>query len=315
MIASFIDYFEMNGAPMRLEGDEMIGSEVRVEILDSIPRFVPSKNYSTGNFAMLREKHGTLQFDSKNGTKYRYNTILERTGWPPGFFKGKTVLECGCGAGPDTEVLLSLGARVVAVDLYPDRALRNIGERDDACFVQASIMDLPLKERSFDIVFCHQVLQHTPDPKKTMEHILKFVKVDGAAMVYSYAKTFWKLVNIKYLLRPLTVRMDTERLYRFIRWYAPLAYRLTNQLHKLPWGQPACYACIPFSNMTYEKQFSHFTNQQFIEYGIHETFDALTPKYDIPLSSRIMAEIGNRCLNMPFEMMETKTKTILRTVL
>ena len=66
---------------------------------------------------MLREKHAKLQMDSVNKTNHRRDTILERTNWPKSFFKDKLILECGCGAGPDTEVLLSLGAKVISVDI------------------------------------------------------------------------------------------------------------------------------------------------------------------------------------------------------
>ena len=60
------------------------------------------------------------------------------------------VLECGCGVGPDTEVLLALGARVIAVDLSGlDIARDNLGLCDNLCMVQADITDLPLKKMAF----------------------------------------------------------------------------------------------------------------------------------------------------------------------
>jgi SAM-dependent methyltransferase len=67
------------------------------------------------------------------------------------------VLECGCGAGPDTEILLKLGARVVSVDLAGvDVAQNNLGEQESLCLEQASIENLPFNTASFDIVFCHK---------------------------------------------------------------------------------------------------------------------------------------------------------------
>ena len=84
---------------------------------------------------------------------------MERTRWPSEFFSGKTVLECGCGAGPDTEILLSLGCKVLAVDLAGvDVAKKNMRDVSKVQFLQASIMDLPLRKKSFDFLFCHRVL-------------------------------------------------------------------------------------------------------------------------------------------------------------
>src|SRR5688572_12160459 len=107
--AKFVKYFANNGRPLKLEANYLTDGKVKIPIRNGIPRFTPDHSYSTGNFSRLREKHATLQMDSKNGTTDRLNTLLHRTNWPKDFFKGKTILECGCGAGPDTEILLDLG--------------------------------------------------------------------------------------------------------------------------------------------------------------------------------------------------------------
>ena len=121
---------------------------------NDIAKYTPNFSYSTGNFSKLREKFGEVQQDSINGTHHRLDTILSRTNWNKDDFKNKTVLECGCGAGPDTEILLSLGAKVVAVDLTSvEVTKKNLGENQNYALLQASIDDLPLKKDSFDIVY------------------------------------------------------------------------------------------------------------------------------------------------------------------
>jgi len=77
-----------------------------VPYVNGILRFTPNLSYSTGDFSKLREKHAQLQLDSVNGTDDRESTILMRTNWPREYFQGKLILECGCGAGADTEALL-----------------------------------------------------------------------------------------------------------------------------------------------------------------------------------------------------------------
>jgi len=114
MREDFVVFFEIDDSPLEIKSDCLCSSKHRFVIRNGIPRFTPDISYSE-NFALLREKHAELQLDSRNGTTDRYDTILDRTQWPIEFFKGKTVLECGCGAGPDTEILLLLGCKVVSV--------------------------------------------------------------------------------------------------------------------------------------------------------------------------------------------------------
>lgn len=282
---------------------------------NDIPRFTPDISYSTGNFSKLREKHAELQLDSRNGTIDRLHTLLTRTRWPVEFFKDKLVLECGCGAGPDTEVLLKLGAKVVAVDIAGvDIAQKNIGENANVQFVQGSIMDLPFKKGIFDIVFCHRVLQHTPDPEKTLDHILQFVKPDGAVFVHSYARNFRQMFRWKYALLPLTRRMDPEKLYNAIRCYAPCAYRLTGAIRRIPGGKYFNHVVVPFLNHRNVEVMKSLSDEQIIEHGIHNTFDALSPRYDSPVSARTMQEIAARHLKQPFELTPPAMITLLRTV-
>ncbi|MCB9094314.1 MAG: class I SAM-dependent methyltransferase [Halobacteriovoraceae bacterium] len=283
---------------------------------DGIPRFIPfSSSYSEGNFSKLREKHATLQLDSVNGTSQRIKTFFRKTTWPKNFLEGKTVLECGCGAGPDTEVLASLGAKVVAVDQAGvDIAARNLKNHPNVQFVQASITDLPCKPKSFDIVFCHRVLQHTPNPEKTLDYILQFVKDDGAVFVDSYARNFFQMFRWKYLFLPITNKMDPEKLYNIIKWYAPFLFVVTRFFNKLGiFGKYFNWVFIPFMNYRHVPVFSDKSDEFIIEYGVHDTFDALAPKYDIPLSAKKMDQIAKKHLKKPYEIHTEKSMTILRT--
>jgi 2-polyprenyl-3-methyl-5-hydroxy-6-metoxy-1,4-benzoquinol methylase len=315
MIKDFISFFEYNGVPASLTDDHLVFDSHRVPIRNGIARFTPDRSYGTGNFSRLRECHPKLQLDSYNMTTDRCDTLLERTKWPQSFFKDKTVLECGCGVGPDTEILLSLGARVLAADLTNlDTASNNLGQSTNLCFVQADIADLPLKQKSFDIVFCHRVLQHTPDPGYTLRHILQFVKPDGAVFVHSYAKTFFQMCTWKYALRPITTRMDSKKLYHLIETYAPSAYAITNKIATLPKGHMINHFLFPFHNHSNHDKLKKLSDNQLIEYGIHDTFDSLSPRYDKPLSAKTINRIAQQMISVPFEVIEQRTITLLRTI-
>ena len=315
MIEDFLPFFEADGEMARLEGGCLMLGQAKIPIRRGIARFTSDRPSSTAGFSLLRERHATLQLDSKNDTTDRRDTILSRTGWLPDFLFGKTLLECGCGVGPDTEVLLRLGAKVLAVDMTGlDVASRNLGKHKDLCLIQADIGDLPLRRQAFDIVFCHRVIQHTANPVQVLDHILQFVKPGGAAFVHSYSRDFHQLFRWKYLFRPATKRMDPERLYRFIEGVAPFLYRLTSFSGRNALGRRFNWIFVPFLNYNRKAKFAAWPDEALIEFGIHDTFDALGPAYDRPLSSGQMNAIAARHLEQPFEVVQGSAFTLLRTV-
>ena len=292
--------------------------DMRVE--NGIHKFTPDISYSTGNFSKLREKHARLQLDSVNGTTDRMDTMLRRTNWPRDFWKGKLVLECGCGAGPDTETMLALGARVVAVDLAGlTQAQANLNNHPNLTLVQASLMDLPFQEKTFDIVFCHRVIQHTPDPAHVLRHILTFVKDDGHVFVHSYGRTFRQMFNWKYALLPLTRRINPDTLYAWVERAAPVLYKISNFISRFGWpGRYIAETFVPLRNYRLAKKFAGKDDDFILEYAVHDTFDALSPPYDSPMSRASMHAIATaRGLKTPFEVvyMYQKTVTLLRSII
>jgi len=314
MFKIFLSLLDDDNATLSKDGETITFKGEEIPVRNGIPRFSPDESYSDGNFAKLREEHAVLQFDSKNGTKDRDQTIYDRTTWPREFWKGKTVLECGCGAGPDTEILRNWGAKVVAVDIAgSDIAKENLDDEENIQIVQASILDLPFKKQSFDIVFCHRVLQHTPNPNETLDHILQFVKPQGAVFMHSYARTWIQMCRWKYVLLPFTRKVDSEKLYNFVKGYAPAATKITNVLRKIPGGRFITHFFIPFLNYRHAKQFESLTDERVMEIGIHDTFDALSPPYDHPMSAKNMRNIADKHLKQAYEIEERPMVTLLRT--
>ena len=205
----------------------------------------------------------------------------------------------------------------MAVDIAGvDIASRNLSGNPRAShvqFVQDSIADLRLRPKSFDIVFCHRVLQHTPDPEKVLNHILQFVKPGGGVFVHSYSDSKFQTRRWKYWLLPLTNKLPPEWLYRLIELYAWPAFYLTNLLDKFKFGQRLNRIFIPFLNYRPAKKFASKSDRFIVEYGIHDTFDALSPKYDKPISPVRMKEIAAHNLISNFEIYTDPGMTLLRT--
>jgi len=310
----FLAYFERNGEPFTVQGSCLVSGRDRIPIVRGVPRFTPDVRYAE-NFALQWQRHSSLQLDSETGSDDRYDTILSRTGWPPEFFQGKTVLECGCGVGPDTEVLLQLGCKVISVDLAAvDIAKQNNKDNPNVQFVQASITDLPLKKKSFDVVYCHRVLQHTPNPEQTLSHILQFVKDDGAVFVHSYARTFFQCCRWKYVLLPITRRVRPTTLYGIIARCAKPLFHFTNLTNRFKVGRAFNWFFVPFLNYGHLPRYRNMTSQAIIEHGILNTFDALSPRYDKPIRASAMRKIAAASLKKPFEVVTDRTITLLRTL-
>src|SRR5262245_48333261 len=83
-------------------------------------------------------------------------------------YRGRRVLEVGCGAGVDLARFAKGGADVVGVDLSSsaiDLARANFEQQGLAGrFEVADAERLPFADESFDLVYAHGVVQYTADP-------------------------------------------------------------------------------------------------------------------------------------------------------
>jgi len=109
------------------------------------------------------------------------------------FFRGKRVLDAGCGTGRHTFYAAKYGADVWAVDLGPavEVARRNNAGNRNVKVVQADLYRLPFAPESFDFIYSLGVLHHLPEPEKAFRNLLSYLKRDGEINVYLY----WKPEN------------------------------------------------------------------------------------------------------------------------
>jgi SAM-dependent methyltransferase len=106
------------------------------------------------------------------------------------FFRGKAVLEGGCGKGRHTALAAEFGAKdVVAVDLSEavESAFANTRHLENAHIVQADINNLPLKVQ-FDYAFSVGVLHHLPNPERGFSSLVSRIKAGGAISAWVYGK-------------------------------------------------------------------------------------------------------------------------------
>ncbi len=110
-------------------------------------------------------------------------------------YRGKTVLELGCGAAIDLARFARGGAVVTGVDVTKsaiDLAKANFeqqGLRGE--FSIANGEDLPLPDNSFDLVYAHGVVQYTPNPRRLVEECRRVLKPGGLAIFQVYNRISW----------------------------------------------------------------------------------------------------------------------------
>ena len=252
----------------------------RYPIVNFIPRFVGSENYAA-NFGFEWKLHARTQYDDDAGHSMSEDRLYQFTGWPQDM-SGTLVLEAGSGSGRFTEHLLNAGAMVVSFD-YSDAVEPNHtsnGQHPNLLLVQADILKMPFAYGSFDRVLCYGVLQHTPDPKASFNALIPMLKPGGhlATDIYLKSLTYYWL-NSRYWVRPFTRTMDPETLYRRCVAWIDFVWPLVKILRHLPKGQAIIWRLLVAD---YSNEMPNADDQTLKEWAYLDTFDMLSPRFDIP---------------------------------
>lgn len=264
-----------------LEGKlNCIDCHLSYSIEDGIPRFVGKNNYSS-SFGFQWNEFKATQLDSQSGTKQSADRFYSETEWTSEWLKGKWILDAGCSAGRFLDVVSENDCEVIGIDISSaiEASKKNLADRKNVHFVQASIYEVPFRNGTFDACYCIGVVQHTPSPPKTLESISRIIKKGGRIAVTIYEHKPWTFLFGKYLLRPLTRRMSDETLLKTIRFVMPVAFPVTDILFRIPLLGKVFAFFIPVANYVEKKDLSR---KQRYEWAVLDTFDMLTPAFDQP---------------------------------
>lgn len=267
---------------------ECAGCQQSYPIVAGIPRFVPQDNYAA-SFGYQWNRFKLEQIDSENGTKLSATRFYAETGWTKDWLKGKWVLDAGCGAGRFLDVAADSEAEVVGLDISNaiDAARVNLAVRKNVHLVQASLYEPPFRPGVFDGCYCIGVVQHTPDPQRTMRTLPRVLRPGGLIAITAYERKRWTMFYAKYLLRTLTKRVDKQKLLAGIQGAMPVMFPLTNVLFRLPLAGRLFQFAIPVANYVHERS---LTPQQRYDWAILDTFDMLSPQYDQPRTQQEIEE-------------------------
>jgi SAM-dependent methyltransferase len=106
-----------------------------------------------------------------------------------GWYRGRRVLDAGCGHGRYLPAFRSLGAEVVGLDAGRGPEEAPLDRSDPGlAVVRGDVVRPPFREASFDLVFCDGVLHHTRDPRGGYLALARLVKPGGALYVWLYPR-------------------------------------------------------------------------------------------------------------------------------
>jgi len=130
----------------------------------------------------------------------------------PGFaeferWKGKKVLEIGCGIGTDTINFVRHGAQVTAVDLTEKslavarQRVAVSGMEDAVQFFQADAEQLSdyVPVQKYDLIYSFGVIHHTPHPDRVIEQLRKYVTPSSTVKIMVYNRWSWKVLWILFV--------------------------------------------------------------------------------------------------------------------
>ena len=198
-------------------------------IINGVPRFVEDKNRSSvDSFGDEWNYFNFIDFK----TQWLNHTVKNTFG-SSDYFKDKIIVDAGGGSGSQTKWFLEYGAKhVILLDLshsVDDVVKNNLRGFDNVDVIQCSIDHPPLLDSSIDgIVYCHNVIQHTPSVENTAVALWNIVGNGGEFVFNCYPQ-------------------NDQGLFRWIRFHL-IYMNLRRMLSRMPFKVILAYASF-FSSL------------------------------------------------------------------
>ena len=162
-------------------------------------------------------------------------------------YRGRSVLDVGCGAGVDLARFAKGGAEVTGVDVSPsaiDLARTNFAQQGlRGRFEVADGERLPFADDTFDLVFAHGVVQYTAQPQRLVDECRRVLKPGGEAIFQVYNRISWlnalsKLmkVGLEHEDAPVILKFSATEFRRLLRGFrevrvVPERFPVKSRLH------------------------------------------------------------------------------------
>ncbi len=164
-------------------------------------------------------------------------------------WKGKKVLEIGCGIGTDSINFARAGADLTVLELSGE-TLAICKKRFEVFGVRARFLTGSVEELSsivpverYDLIYAFGVIHHTPNPRRGVEEIMKYMGPGSELRLMLYAKLSWKnlLIAIERMQPeaqadcPIVFTYTGAGIRRLLRGLEVVSIR---KEHLFPWSIP-----------------------------------------------------------------------------
>jgi ubiquinone/menaquinone biosynthesis C-methylase UbiE len=107
--------------------------------------------------------------------------------------RGRKVLDAGCGAGYGAANLAQEATAVLGVDISEDAIAfaREHYRAGNLCFEQASCLEIPAEEASFDLVVAFEIIEHLSDWRAFLGEVRRVLTPSGQFLVSTPNKVYY----------------------------------------------------------------------------------------------------------------------------
>ena len=256
--------------------------------------FVISKDDKyTDNFSNQWKDFNYVQVDSFNKTKISEDYLRDLLFNDLNQLKNKNILEIGCGAGRFTEHIVKYSNLCVSIDLSKSIYYNVSKDSKNLILIKSDFLKLKVKKK-FDIVVCRGVLQHTPDPDKSILKLFDFIDEEGLIFFDYYKKPKIGFLHPKYIFwRPFIRAFFNYNSFKFfLEKNINTLIKIKNFFRKICFNSFFISDClIPIWDFR-EKNYKIDKNL-FTQWTILDTLDGIFAKYDFPKSNKELISLIN----------------------
>ncbi len=245
----------------------------------------------------------------------RYDEFRYQSEWhlsdlvPFAQYRGKHVLEVGCGLGADGSRFAQNGAIYTGIDLTPTAVeatrlhFEALGLSGSFLLQNAEHMT-DFGDQTFDLVYSHGVLHHTQNLSNTLQEIHRVLKPNGEILIMLYHRRsfnyyvrilgYLRLQVLAYILRRpfLSDQQRTGNLELHYQNYKKIGARYFSTKH-FPHhctDGPECPIAYSYTKAEITRMFSpYFSNLRFAvaHLPIHNTFPIISYKVERFLAAKL----------------------------
>ncbi len=209
-------------------------------------------------------------------------------GFPVEWLKEMSILEIGSGAGRFSKILADYAKELTTVDLSEAIFVNEAIGKPNVTFVRTDLNE-NIFNKKFDLIFCRGVLQHTPNPDKSIKNLFQY-GLEGSIIIFDiYAKTslYSRLRDWKYFYRLILKPFPNKFIQKIVGKYGEKLFHIHSFFNRLVRKFFLLRLLVRILRPLYPKLdvdllYPTFSKKQKLDVYLSILLDVFTSKYDNP---------------------------------